>query len=599
MVAENRAGSILVADCGTVITRAMLLDRVQGQYRLLSCTEVPTTRGEAWSGVVDGVRRAVERISAITARQLLDGDDDLITTQVTAQRGTDAFACTVSASDPLLVTIGGLSKDLSVASARRAAAGTYSQVTAILNDETGLPLSEEACLRVICSTPSDVIFIAGGIEGGAERPVIRMVETVALACSMMDPETRPTVLYAGNSRLLLDVTETVGDGIELRVAENLRPTLESEFLADAQRELQSLFVERKMNELPGLATVARWSSVSPTPTAQAFGRLVRYLWRLGTGERGVLGIDVGAANTTVAAVFDDRLHLTIRAGTGVARGGVTLLEQPGLNAVTRWHPEPVSADEARGLLMDKACFPASIPQVKHELWLEQAVAREAMRTTLEIARQGWEPGITQVYPDLMPLCDTIVASGGALAHAPRPRETVLMVLDAVQPIGMSTLMLDTYGLTPALASINELNPLAAAEVVDAGGLTTLGTVVAPVGNARRGSVVMNLTVTYESGDELDVEVHQGDLEILSLPGGQQAVVEISPEPQVDVGLGGPGAGGTRRVSGGLAGLIIDARGRPLTLPAERGERHEQIQQWLGEAIESSVLAQSPAGDEAA
>jgi hypothetical protein len=34
------------------------------------------------------------------------------------------------------------------------------------------------------------------------------------------------------------------------------------------------------------------------------------------------------------------------------------------------------------------------------------------------------------------------------------------------------------------------------------------------------------------------------------------------------------------VLGGLVGLIIDARGRPLVLPSDPTKRRERVQQWL-------------------
>jgi hypothetical protein len=56
-------------------------------------------------------------------------------------------------------------------------------------------------------------------------------------------------------------------------------------------------------------------------------------------------------------------------------------------------------------------------------------------------------------------------------------------------------------------------------------------------------------------------------------------LELRPTRRFDVGLG-PGKGGKRRINGGLAGLIIDARGRPLRLANEPEERHVQTRQWL-------------------
>jgi hypothetical protein len=141
--------------------------------------------------------------------------------------------------------------------------------------------------------------------------------------------------------------------------------------------------------------------------------------------------------------------------------------------------------------------------------------------------------------------------------------------------------MDRYGLAPALGSVAAVKPLAAVEALDAGGFTNLATVVAPVGgDARPGDIIMGVTVSYDDGSELDVEVAYGEIEVLPLPLGQEAVLELRPTKGFDVGLGGPGKGGKRRVSGGQAGLILDARGRPLPLAEDREDAHQQMQEWL-------------------
>ena len=89
-----------------------------------------------------------------------------------------------------------------------------------------------------------------------------------------------------------------------------------------------------------------------------------------------------------------------------------------------------------------------------------------------------------------------------------------------------------------------------------------------------------MQVTYDDESTVGVEVCYGDLEVLPLLPGQQAVLKLQPRRHFDVGFGGPGKGGKRRVNGGLVGLIIDARGRPLRLSREPERRQTQMQKWL-------------------
>ena len=50
---------------------------------------------------------------------------------------------------------------------------------------------------------------------------------------------------------------------------------------------------------------------------------------------------------------------------------------------------------------------------------------------------------------------------------------------------------------------------------------------------------------------------------------------------MDVGLGaGERARAAEEIDGGLVGLIIDARGRPLDLPGNDKERQARLLQWM-------------------
>ncbi len=576
MAQESSIGSILLADCGTVMTKVVLLDRVRGHYRFVARGETPTTTEYPWSDVTAGIRHASEQITEVTGRTFFDTAGDLLSSE---HGGAGVLAATTSASPPLEIVIGGLVRDLSVASAERAAAGTYSQVKAIIASDGRGGLTEEERVHTIIKASPDVICIAGGLENGAERPVLELVETTALACSLIEERARPRLLYVGNSQLRQRVVDSVKGQVELRVADNVRPTLTEENLFNAQAELDEFYRQNKMAQLPGMDALEMWSPTSLTPTARAFSRMVQYLWHLGDSTKGVLGVDVGAANTTIAATFDGQSFLTVRGDLGIAFGGRQLLQEHDTQALARWIPEPMTEDEVLGTLLNKEIHPASIPQEPRELWLEQALAREAIYRTLEVAQPGWEPGAAHPYPHLMPFCDTIIVSGGVLVNAPRPGQTALMILDTLQPIGISTLVLDKYGLASALGSVAAVKPLAAVETLDSGGFVNLATVVSPVGRARPGDTVLRVKLTYDDGSAFSVEVQYGNIEVLPVLPGQQADLELRPARRFDAGLG-PGRGGKRRISGGLAGLIIDARGRPLRLANEPEERQVQTRQWL-------------------
>jgi hypothetical protein len=208
--------------------------------------------------------------------------------------------------------------------------------------------------------------------------------------------------------------------------------------------------------------------------------------------------------------------------------------------------------------------------------LELALARELMRVMLPTAFPSRLDG-TGVR--LLPPMEMILASGAVLANAPRPGQAALVLLDALQPVGICSLTLDTQGLAPSLGTVARIQPAATVQVIEAGAFRELGTVVIPTGQADVGEVILHLKMVYESGSELEVEVEYGSLEVLPLPAGQTAELQLRPLKRFDVGAG-PGRSWRRRVYGGSVGLIIDARGRPLRIPVDPVERENKIQQWL-------------------
>jgi len=580
MAAEQRIGSILATDCGTVLTKAVLLDQVDGAYRFIARGEARTTINPPWRDIVLGIQHAIEQVEDATGRTLLDDRRRLITPQQDSSTGVDALIATSSAARPIRLVLAGLVPELSLASASRAAAGTYSVIEDAITGVPGHGIADETQVQSILEHQPDVVCIVGGTDGGATMPVLERVQLVALACSMLEEEARPHILFAGNKQLRQLVVDIVGSRAQVHSVDNVRPALDTENLAGVRAELESLYQERALAGLPGIELLDRWSTVPVIPAADAFSRLVQYLWYLEESPKGTLGIDLGAANITVAAVFDGQLFTTVRGDLGSVHGGRKILEQLGAEAIIRWMPTSISPEEALGALLNREIRPGSVPQDPVELYLEQAAAREVIREALRLARPGWKAGAAQAYGRLSPWFDPILISGGILTGTSHPGQAALIILDAVEPVGVSTLLLDQHTLAPALGAAATLKPLATVETIDGGGIVNLATTIVPVGHAGKGDIVLRVRVEYEEQGTLEIEVPYGSLEVLPLPPGQEAVLELRPRGGFDVGLGGPGKGGKRRVRGGLAGLIIDARGRPLSLPSDVERREAQIQQWL-------------------
>jgi hypothetical protein len=70
----------------------------------------------------------------------------------------------------------------------------------------------------------------------------------------------------------------------------------------------------------------------------------------------------------------------------------------------------------------------------------------------------------------------------------------------------------------------------------------------------------------------------GDLRLVPLASGQKALITVQPAKQVNLGAGA-GVSVTREVQGGVVGLLLDGRGRPLQLPTDQAARVAALTRW--------------------
>ena len=257
--------------------------------------------------------------------------------------------------------------------------------------------------------------------------------------------------------------------------------------------------------------------------------------------------------------------------------------------VLRWVPFDIDVSDLGNRIKNKMIRPTTIPQVLEELIIEGAIAREALRLAFDQHKQlavelrgvqqqrtiseafaQSETGATLV--DMLSL-DLIVGSGGVLSHAPRRNQAMLMMIDAFQPEGVTHLAVDSIFMMPQLGVLAQVNEAAATQVFERDCLIHLGTCIAPVGITSPG----NLGVTI-SGD-LTETVPFGELRLYPLGVGEKARVTIQPERRLDMGAG-RGQVVEAEVEGGVVGLVVDTRGRPLEVSNTSTERVALLKKWF-------------------
>lgn len=574
---EIDAESLLSVDVGSVTTRVALFDLVDGRYRYLGSGSALTTAYAPFHDIGEGIRSALDRLQLVTGRVLVGGDERLIIPSKDDGSGVDTIVATLSAGPPMKVIVLGLLEDVSLESARRLASTTYARVvdTISLNDRRKPEDRIDAILRL----RPDVILATGGTEKGASQSVLKLLESIGLASYLMPQDQRPVVLYAGNQALVEDVKKSLGKLLQLHFAPNVRPALEVEQIEATQAHLTDMYRSVRSRSLSGVEELDTWAGGGLMPTAAAFGRVIRFLSKIYDPIKGVLGVDVGASATTIAGAFNGELSLNVFPQFGLGKSLADLLEYCPPEAIARWLHIEMSAASIRDYLYQKSFYPASVPVTPEELYLEQAVARQILQMALRKASSVFPAKAMRYGPSLTPWFEPVVASGSVLSRAPNYAHSLMLLLDGIQPTGVTTFVLDQNHITPALGAAVTINPTLAVQVLETSTLQNLGTVISPVGNARYGTPVLRLRITYEDGREVPVEVKQGSIEVLPLPAGQSAKLNLTPLQRYDVGMGGAGRSGGLRVVGGALGVVIDARGRPLKMPEDPARRRELIRKW--------------------
>ena len=177
--------------------------------------------------------------------------------------------------------------------------------------------------------------------------------------------------------------------------------------------------------------------------------------------------------------------------------------------------------------------------------------------------------------------DMIVGSGGVLSHAPRREQSALMMMDDYQQEGFTLLTVDSIFMMPQLGILSTIHPEAATQVFERDCLIYLGTCIAPVGTGKEGEPCVTVPICGKTET-----IPFGTLRVypLGFQNGQDgepetAEVVVTPTKSFDVGAG-KGKEVRRVVQGGVAGVIIDARGRPLQLPSTDEARIGKLKEWL-------------------
>lgn len=592
MVEKKELERIIATDCGSTTTKAILIEKREDGYRLITRGEAPTTVEAPFEDVTRGVLNAFREVEELTNITILDGEV-ILKPKMDEKKGVDIYVSTSSAGGGLQMLVCGVVKSMTAESAARAALGAGAIVMEVIASNDGRMPHER--VELIRRLRPDMILLAGGVDGGTIKHVVELAELIRAA----DPKPRfgtgykLPVIYAGNKDAREEIQKILGDKVALFIVDNIRPVLERENLGPARHKIHDLFMEHVMQHAPGYKKLMTWTDHPIMPTPGAVGLLVEKVAR--NENIDVLGVDIGGATTDVFSVFSGIFNRTVSANLGMSYSISNVLVSAGVENILRWVPFSIDEYELKNRIRNKMIRPTTIPQTLEELIIEQAIAREALRLafehhkTMAVGLKGvqQERTISEAFAqtlsgatlvNMMSLA-LIIGSGGVLSHAPRRVQSALMMLDAFQPEGITMLAVDSIFMMPHLGVLSEVHEGAATQVFDRDCLIRLGSSICPVGIDKEGKECVSLTLIKEDGSKFEKKVTFGELLRIPMGVGERAKAIIEPTKNFDVGAG-KGKKVEAEVEGGVVGIIVDCRGRPLNIPSDPKERVEKLSSWV-------------------
>lgn len=570
------ADCFCITDIGSTTTKAIVFEKSAGKWRFFR-REAPTTVEKPHEDVSVGVLRALRVLESETGRRLVERDAPCI-----------PYLSTSSAGGGLAMVVTGLVRDLTAESADRVALGAGAIVLDVIAMNDGrTPYRKIEDLKTM---RPDMVLLAGGFDGDNISGPVYLAELIVESGlhPKLNPAAKLDIIYAGNVNARRYVAQVLHKDYRYHEVPNIRPEGTRENPLPARKHIHELFMEHVMSQAPGYERIKPWVAAPIRPTPAAFGNILALVSR--TMDKAIMVVDIGGATTDVFSAVKGRVFRTVSANLGMSYSIRNVAENGGMADVVRFVRSGSDAADAlpteRELwdrIGNKHIHPTGLPATAAHARTEWAVATVAIRRAviqhLRVIHGTSEPHKSE-RPELDKLIrgsrpkwmketeiadridlaledyDLIIGSGGILSHSPRGA-AAMMLLDALQPIGVVELAVDSAFMFPHLGVLAELDEQLALRLFRELGLVRLCTVCAPA-VAEPASEIHVLGST-SSGRGIDVMAEPGEVELAPL--GDSETAELTRTAH--------GVPHRFTARGGSCGLVVDNRSRPVEFSAHK------------------------------
>ncbi len=566
---EGRKDSILAVDFGSVNTRVLLFDVVDGEYALVARRQGKTTIDAPADDARLGLIKILRELSAAADRRFLDDDGELIKPEQSERIGIDFCITTASAGAPIKLVLLGLLPDKGLASARRALVPFYTDVVAQVHLQDGL--SDRARLNRIVESRPHLIFICGGTDGGARAAMQNMLDLARQAVAAIQPGNRPTVLYAGNKDLAAGARETLGQLVEVMTAPNIRPTPQREAIDATQQVLSRFYDEFRRRAGGSYRNIAPISDTGVLPSAHSFEMMTAFFARM--LDTAVLSVDIGGAKSALCLAQGDKRHSALRTDIGMGQSAANTLELAGEEAVKAWLPFHPRQGELAGYAVKKSLRSLNMPLDMRERYIEFALLRAAIQLLLADAERSGAESAARIALSRLGL---IVTGGATLASSGQGALDMLLLSDALPISGVAQVMSDRHGALAGLGALAPTNPSAVVQLLQSGVVEHVGSLIKATGTAPAGNRALKISIKMPSGEIIGREIVAGDVWHLPAPAGSSVDISLQTGRGIRVG---DKRRLRLRLRGGRGGILFDTRLSTMSAAESITERAVNMLRW--------------------
>ena len=513
----DQTNAIVITDIGSTTTKSILIQLVEGKWQISEIQNVPTTVEKPVEDVTIGVERAVKKLEKVQQISILKKTDTKL-----AFNKSNAYFSTSSAGGGLQILVIGLTKFDTASSAERAAFGAGGVIldTFAIDDKRSA-LEQMQAMKML---KPDIILMAGGIDGGAIAPILRLGEILQIA----EPKAKFTtsakvpLIFAGNVDIHTYLEGLFHKKFDLHFVPNIRPTIQEENLLPAREKIHNLFMDNVMERAPGYLHIKKSVSDDIIPTPLGVMRSLQLISE--EKDKNILCVDIGGATTDVFSNILGTFFRTVSANYGMSYSISNVLKAATYETIQCWISPTMDKTDALNYIADKMLYPTYTPNYDYEFIIEHAVGRAAIQMAKKqhfdmnfntkkigflekIKKQDIERLVEAFYIEKkeekekfhMYDFELIIGAGGIISHTRNKKQALSIILEGMRPQGVCEIWRDQYFISPHLGKLSEVKEDLAKKLLMKNCYEPLGIVFRPI------------TKKWKDGMKLmKIDIHEGN-----------------------------------------------------------------------------------------